>query len=84
VPQSANRSGLTELLRVQCRCKDVIGCYHPPQAQYPDAVLQSELRADLEFLINLPSPSKTVVFVVAGDFDFFDTDFWNLMSVYHN
>jgi hypothetical protein len=78
LPQSVNHSALTELLWIECCCKNVtfyVAELSPPHACYADAVLQNELRTDLIFLLNLPSPSKTVVFVVAGDFNRFNTDF---------
>jgi hypothetical protein len=56
-PRTDNQPKLTEVLRVECDCKDTVyyiaACYHPPIARYCDSVLKSELCDDLESLLTL-------------------------------
>jgi hypothetical protein len=69
-----------EVLWSECRYGRAVyfiaACYHPPKARYGDSVLKYELTRDIETILNTyVSPGETVVNVISGDFNSFDTDF---------
>ena len=72
---------LVEILWIRCTFLDAIyyiaGCYHPPKARYTDSVLTDLLSNQLDELFEIPiTPADvTATFVIAGDFNTFNTGF---------
>jgi exonuclease III len=75
---------LVEVLWIRCNFLDmtyyIAGCYHPPKARYSDSVLTDLLSNQLDELISLPTKpaNASATFVIAGDFNKFDTGFFRI------
>jgi hypothetical protein len=76
---------LVEVLWIRCNFLNAIyniaGCYHIPKARYADSVLTDLMSNQLNELFHIPitSAGASATFVIAGDFNTFNTGFFKNM-----
>ena len=76
IPPTATSKGVLEYIWLEMvfhsQSVFILCCYHPPKPQYVPSQLQVAIANDFEYLL---THRKDAVFVIAGDFNSFDTCF---------